>query len=75
MWCYTRVRALGGSVEIRSEAGKGTSVTLRLPVTLAIVRALLARVDGEMYAVPMTHVRETVRARAGHRVAACRDGK
>jgi two-component system, chemotaxis family, sensor kinase CheA len=56
----TRVRALGGAVEIRSVPGEGTTVTLRLPVTLAIVRALLARVDGEMYAVPMTHVHETV---------------
>jgi len=59
----TRVRALGGSVEISSEEGVGTSVTLRLPVTLAIVRALFARVEGEMYAVPMTHVRETVELR------------
>ena len=59
----TRVRALGGSVEIASKPGEGTTVTLRLPVTLAIVRALLARVDGEMYAVPMTHVRETVELR------------
>ncbi|HLB09519.1 MAG TPA: chemotaxis protein CheA, partial [Gemmatimonadaceae bacterium] len=59
----TRVRALGGSVEIRSRASEGTTVTLRLPVTLAIVRALLARVDGEMYALPMTHVRETVELR------------
>jgi two-component system, chemotaxis family, sensor kinase CheA len=63
----TRVRTLGGSVEIASEPGKGTSVTLRLPVTLAIVRALLARVDGEMYAVPMTHVRETVELRQSAR--------
>ena len=51
----------------RSETGTGTSVTLRLPVTLAIVRALLARVDGEMYAVPMTHVRETVELRQSAR--------
>jgi two-component system chemotaxis sensor kinase CheA len=57
---FTRVRALGGAVEIRSAPGEGTAVTLRLPVTLAIVRALLARVEGEMYAVPMTHVHETV---------------
>jgi two-component system chemotaxis sensor kinase CheA len=57
---YTRVRALGGSVEIKSAAGVGTTVTMRLPVTLAIVRALLARVDDETYAVPITHVRETV---------------
>jgi len=47
--------------------GAGTTVTLRLPVTLAIVRALLARVDGEMYAVPMTHVRETVELRQAAR--------
>jgi two-component system, chemotaxis family, sensor kinase CheA len=59
----TRVRELGGAVEIRSVPGNGTTVTLRLPVTLAIVRALLLRVDGEMYAVPMTHVRETVELR------------
>ena len=57
----------GGPVEIASEPGAGTRVTLRLPVTLAIVRALLARVDGEMYAVPMTHVRETVELRQGAR--------
>ena len=63
----TRVRALGGSVEIASKPGEGTTVTLRLPVTLAIVRALLARVDGEMYAVPMTHVRETVELRQSAR--------
>ncbi len=57
---YTRVRSLGGSVEIKTAAGAGTTVTMRLPVTLAIVRALLARVDDETYAVPITHVRETV---------------
>lgn len=55
-----RVRALGGSVEIRTAPGQGTTVTVRLPLTLAIVRALLARVDDETYALPMTHVQETV---------------
>ena len=55
-----RVRALGGSVDIRSSKGHGTSVTVRLPVTLAIVRSLLARVGDETYAIPMTHVNETV---------------
>ena len=57
---HARVRALGGTVDIRSTKGQGTSVTVRLPVTLAIVRALLARVGDETYAVPMTHVNETV---------------
>ena len=56
----TRVRALGGSLEIRSAEGQGTTVTARLPLTLAIVRAMLARVADETYAVPMTHVTETV---------------
>jgi two-component system chemotaxis sensor kinase CheA len=57
---YNRVRSLGGSVDIRSVPGEGTTVTLRLPLTLAIVRSLLARIGDETYAVPMTHVNETV---------------
>ena len=61
----TAARALGGSLEIRSEEGKGTAFTLRLPVTLAIMRALLARVGDETYAVPLTHVAETVDPRPG----------
>jgi len=56
----TAARALGGSLEIRSEEGKGTTFTLRLPVTLAIMRALLAQVGTETYAMPLTHVAETV---------------
>jgi two-component system chemotaxis sensor kinase CheA len=57
---HNRVRSLGGSVDIRTAPGKGTTVTLRLPLTLAIVRSLLARVGDETYAIPMTHVSETV---------------
>ena len=60
---YNRVRALGGSVDIRSVPEVGTTVTLRLPLTLAIIRSLLARVGDETYAMPMTHVRETVELR------------
>jgi len=61
---YTRVRSLGGAVDIRSSPGQGTTVTLRLPLTLAIVRALLARAEGEVYAIPLTHVSETVELNA-----------
>jgi two-component system chemotaxis sensor kinase CheA len=61
---YTRVRALGGAVDIRSAPGQGTTATLRLPLTLAIVRALLARVADEAYAIPLTHVSETVELQA-----------
>ena len=56
----TRIRALGGSIDIRTETGKGTSFVLRLPVTLAIVRALIAGVGRERYALPLTYVAETV---------------
>lgn len=55
-----KVRMLGGAVQVRSEEGAGTTVDLRLPVTLAIVGAVLAEVGGECYAVPMTHVQGTV---------------
>jgi two-component system chemotaxis sensor kinase CheA len=55
-----RVRQLGGVVELQTEPGRGTTITLRLPQTLAIVRAVLAEVGGERYALPLTHVRETL---------------
>jgi two-component system chemotaxis sensor kinase CheA len=56
----TRVRALGGTLEVHSEVGLGTSFVIRVPLTLAIVRALLADVGGERYAVPLAYVAETV---------------
>jgi len=57
---YTKVRALGGAMDIRSVPGQGTTVVIRLPLTLAIMRALLARVGAETYAIPLAHVSETV---------------
>ena len=54
-----KVRALGGSLEVHTDSGLGTSVSMRLPLTLAITRALIARVDKEVYAIPLTHVLET----------------
>jgi two-component system chemotaxis sensor kinase CheA len=56
----TKVRSLGGSVELTTALGKGTTMTIRLPVTLAIIHALLAKVAGETYAIPITHVVETM---------------
>jgi two-component system chemotaxis sensor kinase CheA len=60
-----RVRAIGGSVELKTTRGEGTSLTIRLPVTLAIIQALLARVGEETYALPLTHVRETLQPGPG----------
>ena len=50
----------GAAFSMRTSPGQGTTVTLRLPLTLAIVRSLLARLGDETYAIPMTHVSETV---------------
>jgi two-component system chemotaxis sensor kinase CheA len=56
----TRVRALGGTLEVKTEVGRGTTFVIRVPLTLAIVRALLAEAGGERYAVPLAYVAETV---------------
>jgi two-component system chemotaxis sensor kinase CheA len=55
-----KARMLGGSVTLKSVEGEGTAFTMRVPATLAIVRALLARSGHERYALPLTHVRETI---------------
>ena len=56
-----RVRAMGGTLSLHTEPGQGTTWTLRLPLTLAVARALLAHTgDGASYALPLAHVRETL---------------
>jgi two-component system chemotaxis sensor kinase CheA len=68
------VQALGGSVEVETRRGQGTRFLLRLPLTLAIVRALLVSCGGERYALPLAGVQEIVEVPAGrvHRVGAHR---
>ncbi len=54
------IEQLGGSIEIQSELGKGTKFILRLPLTLAIITALLVTVGDEVYAIPLGSVDEVV---------------
>ncbi len=51
---------LGGVVDVDTEAGVGTTFTLTLPVTLGVMRCLVARMGSERYAVPVTNVVETL---------------
>jgi two-component system chemotaxis sensor kinase CheA len=55
-----KIEPLGGSVEVDSEVGKGTKVTLKLPLTLAIVQALIVGINGEIYAIPLASVNRIV---------------
>ncbi len=56
----TNVAHLSGSVEVRSEKGRGTTFSIRLPLTLAIIQTLMVRAGGLRYAVPLAPVEETI---------------
>lgn len=56
----TVIADLGGSVEVASAAGCGTDITLRLPLTLAIIEGLLVRVAGGAFVLPLSSVEECV---------------
>jgi two-component system chemotaxis sensor kinase CheA len=56
----SKVRALGGAVEMHSLEGAGTTFMIRLPISLALAQALRVRVAGEDYAIPLTHLSEAI---------------
>jgi two-component system chemotaxis sensor kinase CheA len=55
---------LKGTISISTDAGKGTTFYLKVPLTLAIIKALLFRVHGRIYAVPLAAVVEITRAKS-----------
>ncbi len=68
----TNIEKIGGTVELRSVAGQGSTFSIKIPLTLAIISALIVEVAGERYAIPQISVIELVQASAdnktGHRI-------
>lgn len=58
----TNIELIGGSIDLKSVEGKGTTLTIKIPLTLAIVPALIVEVAGERFAIPQLAVTELVRA-------------
>ena len=59
----SRIENLSGTVDVRSSLGQGTTFTIRLPLTLAILSSLLVRIYEEIYAISLDHIDEIVEIR------------
>lgn len=57
----TNVAKLGGMIDVETELGAGTRVTITLPITLAIIQALLVEVGSQLYAIPLNSILESNR--------------
>jgi len=66
---------IGGAIDVKSVTGQGVSFTIKIPLTLAIVAALIVSVGGNRFAIPQLSVVELVRARKGgdHRIERIKD--
>ncbi len=71
----TNIDQIGGTIDIKSVGGEGSSVTIKIPLTLAIVSALIVEAAGDRFAIPQLSVIELVRARANseHRIERIKD--
>ena len=57
----SNVRKIGGTIEVHSSEGLGTSMKMRIPLTMAIIPAVIVKIGGECYAIPQVKVAELVR--------------
>lgn len=58
------IEKVNGSVAIETELGRGTTISIKLPLTLAIVQALLVEIAGDVFAIPLANVTEAVQVSA-----------
>jgi two-component system chemotaxis sensor kinase CheA len=56
----SKIADLSGTVDLDSEPGRGTTLVIRLPLTLAILPSLMVRIDGDVFAIPLESVAEIV---------------
>ncbi|NLL96514.1 MAG: chemotaxis protein CheA [Clostridiaceae bacterium] len=61
----TKIEALGGMVEVDSVKGRGSKFTIRIPLTLAIIQALMVRIGDEKYAIPLGSIKEIESVKPG----------
>lgn len=59
----SKIQSMSGSVQVESTEGAGTKFTVRLPLTLSIISAMLVQCGSEVYAIPMTSIKETALSR------------
>jgi two-component system chemotaxis sensor kinase CheA len=70
----SNIEQIGGTVDLKSVPGGGTAFTIKIPLTLAIVSALIVESSGERFAIPQLSVLELVRAGGGeHRIERIKD--
>jgi two-component system chemotaxis sensor kinase CheA len=71
----TNIEQIGGQVDLVSVQGRGTTFTIKIPLTLAIVSTMIVRASGQRFAIPQLSVKELVRTGAGaeHRVETISD--
>ena len=72
----SNVERIGGIVEVDSSPGKGTRMTLRVPLTLTIIPALTVSIGNQNFAIPRSAIEEIVRVNGGSRdIGAHRRGR